>query len=43
VGTLSVATSDARTFAAATYANGVVYIGSQRINFLSSGQNGPAA
>jgi polyvinyl alcohol dehydrogenase (cytochrome) len=39
LGTLSVATTDARTFAAATYANGVVYIGSQRISFSSSGQN----
>ena len=38
-GVLSVTSSDARTFAAVTHANGVVYAGSQRISFASSGQN----
>ncbi len=38
-GPLSNSSSDARTFAAATYANGVVFNGSQVISFFSSGQN----
>jgi len=38
-GTLSNSSSDARTWAAATYANGVVFNGSQLISFFPSGTN----
>jgi polyvinyl alcohol dehydrogenase (cytochrome) len=38
-GPLSYASVNARTFAATTHANGVVYLGSQRISFNNNGTN----
>ncbi len=38
-GPLSNLSGNARTFAAATYANGVVFNGSQMVSFLSAGEN----